>query len=116
MFFFVNTFIGVIQSEHLPQISKTMSKSQLATSSPRNDSLPTDSNLIQFSTKTNKDSVTVPGSVCNNSRIDMLSKSKIPLLQSNLNPDNTNYQQSTELSDVTADADTTNNSNNNIAM
>lgn len=95
-----------------------MSKSQLSTSSPRNDSLPTDSNLIQSNTKTNKDSVTMPGSTCNNSRIDMLSKSKIPLLQSNLNTDNSNYQQSTELIDVTADADTTNdnNDNNNRSM
>ncbi|CAH8680008.1 unnamed protein product [Schistosoma haematobium] len=115
---FNNKQSGVIQSEHLPQISKTMSKSQLSTSSPRNDSLPTDSNLIQSNTKTNKDSVTMPGSNCNNSRIDMLSKSKIPLLQSNLNTDNSNYQQLTELIDVTADADTTNdnNDNNNRSM
>lgn len=89
-----------------------MSKSQLSTSSPRNDSLPTDPNLIQSNTKTNKDSVTMPGSTCNNSRIDMLSKSKIPLLQTNLNADNSNYQQSTELIDVTADADITNDNNN----
>lgn len=113
---FNNKQSGVIQSELLPQISKTMSKSQLATSSLRNDSLRTDSNLIQSNTKTNQVSVTMPGSTCSNSRTDMLSKSKIPLLQSNLNTDNSNYRQSTELNDVTTDADTTNDDNNNRSM
>ncbi|CAH8564471.1 unnamed protein product [Schistosoma turkestanicum] len=131
---FTNKPSGVIHSENLPQISKTMStKSHSTTSSPRIDSfqisdspsstllLPIDSpDSIQFNTKTKRYSLTMPGSTCDSSRIDdILSKSKIPSLQSNMTVDNNStHHRLTQLSDVVADADTTNddpnnNSNNN---